>query len=719
MKKFTILALTLFLSIATTYSQSITVSFPNGGEHWINNTWSPQNIVWESDGVTNFLIEYSDDSGSSWNTIDASYSGEYNYSWTTPDIISENCLIKISDADNTATNDQSDVEFLISDESIYYAEWNTTKGIMRVQLRGDLVPTTVQNFINLSEKGFDQDLIFHRVISNFMIQDGCPLGTGYGDPGYDFDDEFHPELRHSHAGILSMANAGPNTNGSQYFITLKETNFLDDAHAVFGRIVDGMDVLYEIGEVETDGNDKPLEDIILSIDIVEENMHLEITYPADGASIINNNTINNIIDIEWESDFVLDVKVEFSENNGADWQTLTDSIPADASSLEWELPTTYPTECLIKITSLKNPTLFAVHTIPFEIRQKLVELSRFDFYENVEADVSNPNNLVMPGEVVKFRVKKKNDYAETLTETSAILSCDNLTINQNTATFNSVASGEEIWSNEVFEIVIPEDIPTLAEYILTISVADNNVDDDDWRSFITLPILDKGIFSNFYDGNFGNSQGNDNDILEEGEIIEMNFNIANKSSVLCYNPEGELTSLRSFINIWDGVEGTSGTVYNTTIYNSGNPLPSGSSLITPDNNFVFEYNSNGFYQTTMILELNAYLIEEAGATWDEGGILVKWGIPWVLNEDGSTEITEENNSEISIYPNPAKDYFTINYNNNLNKEISIFSIDGRLLLSETTSSNIHKIDCSNFKSGIYIVKINSDNEQVIRKVILN
>tara|TARA_B100000945_G_C20403145_1_gene608486 strand:+ start:844 stop:1341 length:498 start_codon:yes stop_codon:yes gene_type:complete len=118
------------------------------------------------------------------------------------------------------------------------ANIKTNKGVIKLLLFYDLVPMTVSNFVNLSNRGFYNDLCFHRVIDDFMIQGGCPLGTGTGGPGYKFDDEFHADLRHDKPGILSMANAGPNTNGSQFFITHVETPWLDNMHSVFGKILD-------------------------------------------------------------------------------------------------------------------------------------------------------------------------------------------------------------------------------------------------------------------------------------------------------------------------------------------------------------------------------------------------------------------------------------------------------------------------------------------------
>jgi len=157
------------------------------------------------------------------------------------------------------------------------AHFTTTEGNFAVQLFDDLAPKTVANFTGLAEgtiewtdprtgkKGktpYYNGTIFHRVIAGFMIQGGDPLGQGTGGPGYTFADEFDPKLRHSKAGILSMANRGPNTNGGQFFITLAATPWLDDKHSVFGEVVDGMDVVKKIGETATSKpGDRPLKPI--------------------------------------------------------------------------------------------------------------------------------------------------------------------------------------------------------------------------------------------------------------------------------------------------------------------------------------------------------------------------------------------------------------------------------------------------------------------------
>jgi peptidyl-prolyl cis-trans isomerase A (cyclophilin A) len=160
-----------------------------------------------------------------------------------------------------------------------HAHFETTLGNFVVELFDDKAPKTVANFAGLAEGSkewkhpktgekqkapFYDGVIFHRIISGFVIQGGDPLGVGHGGPGYQFEDEFHPSLRHDRAGILSMANAGPNTNGSQFFITLGPTPHLDRRHSIFGAVVEGMDVIDQIAKVKTDKNDKPVTPVVMN-----------------------------------------------------------------------------------------------------------------------------------------------------------------------------------------------------------------------------------------------------------------------------------------------------------------------------------------------------------------------------------------------------------------------------------------------------------------------
>ena len=163
------------------------------------------------------------------------------------------------------------------------AEFVTTEGSFTVKLYDEEAPNTVANFVGLAEgtkewtdprtrqkttAPYYNGIIFHRVIDGFMIQGGDPLGQGVGGPGYEFADEFHPRLRHDRAGILSMANRGPNTNGGQFFITLGPTPHLNDRHSVFGEVTSGMDIVRRIGTTPTGRQDRPVKDIqILEIKI--------------------------------------------------------------------------------------------------------------------------------------------------------------------------------------------------------------------------------------------------------------------------------------------------------------------------------------------------------------------------------------------------------------------------------------------------------------------
>jgi peptidyl-prolyl cis-trans isomerase A (cyclophilin A) len=145
------------------------------------------------------------------------------------------------------------------------AEFDTSMGYFKIELYPDKAPLTYGNFKKLVDKGFYNGLIFHRVIPNFMIQTGCPHGTGFGGPGYTIQDEFKNDLKHDSEGIVSMANTGkPNTGGSQFFITVKPTPWLDGKHTIFGKVTDGIAVVEKISQVETDRRDKPLKKVVIN-----------------------------------------------------------------------------------------------------------------------------------------------------------------------------------------------------------------------------------------------------------------------------------------------------------------------------------------------------------------------------------------------------------------------------------------------------------------------
>ena len=141
--------------------------------------------------------------------------------------------------------------------------FETSMGNFKAELFEDKAPLTTGNFIKLVEKGFYNNLVFHRVIPDFMIQGGDPKGDGTGGPGYTIKDEFGPGLKHNVTGLLSMANAGPNTGGSQFFVTVAQTPWLDGKHAIFGRVIEGYDVVEKISKVQRDGEDSPVTPIVM------------------------------------------------------------------------------------------------------------------------------------------------------------------------------------------------------------------------------------------------------------------------------------------------------------------------------------------------------------------------------------------------------------------------------------------------------------------------
>jgi len=160
-------------------------------------------------------------------------------------------------------------EMEIDPKKSYTATFKTDKGDIVIRLFADKTPKTVNNLVFLARQGFYDGTIFHRVIANFMAQGGDPTGTGMGGPGYKFGDEFHPSLKHDRPGILSMANAGPGTNGSQFFITHVATPWLDGKHSVFGEVIEGIDVLMSIPPRDPSQRGAPAVKL-LSVEITEK-----------------------------------------------------------------------------------------------------------------------------------------------------------------------------------------------------------------------------------------------------------------------------------------------------------------------------------------------------------------------------------------------------------------------------------------------------------------
>lgn len=182
---------------------------------------------------------------------------------------SQNKSQEVNQKDEQIINEGDKVKQMITLDAneILLAKFETSEGNFDIELFAREVPKTVENFVGLAMKDYYSGVIFHRVIDNFMIQGGDPTATGMGGESYwgsTFEDEFVPKLVHDVPGILSMANAGPNTNGSQFFITLVPTPWLNGRHAVFGKVISGLEIVQKIGKVQTNANDKPMKDVIIN-----------------------------------------------------------------------------------------------------------------------------------------------------------------------------------------------------------------------------------------------------------------------------------------------------------------------------------------------------------------------------------------------------------------------------------------------------------------------
>lgn len=722
MKKLFLSIVTIFILFSNIPAQEITVVFPNGGEHFTENITAPHNIIWTATGVTNFDVEYSIDNGSTWINITTNTTDNF-LNWTPPTDLSNQCLIKVTENGGTIY-DESDSVFSIVNQHNYYAEWKTSMGNYRVMLRNDFAPITSQNFMNLAERNFYDGLLFHRVIEGFMNQDGCPLGNGTGGPGYEFDDEFNDNLTYNFPGVLGMANAGPNTNGSQYFITVDEYSYGNGNYSVFGRVVDGMDVVYAINEVATDANDKPLVDVdIYSIRISEAAPELTLSYPVGAESLIENSLIN----IEWNSEYLADVMIEFSSDNGSSWETLIDSIPADFSSFEWTLPSIYSTECIIKITDL-NSTM-TVQSGLFEIRANPVKLSRIELYEGVTANPENEDNLVMIGESLRFKVKLFNNFNEDLTNVTAILTSTNpsVIISEGNILLSSLNQAEELWSDDYFEIILPSEVPNNGKIPLKISVSAENVTDVPWESKFEIPILNLFSFVTIDDDNIPDSQGNGNGNAEPGEIFEVSFPVQNKSNDTCYQVYGQLTSSVNYIDIWNNIQGTDRIVFDTTKYNNFQPILPSTSIVQPENDFVFNYTADDSYQVPLVLKINGFLHGNGGIDFETGGMKIIWGLPYSINSSlpiGINEKIQTSNSFLKILENPTKGKIKFSYIPEKNTDkfvLNIFDISGKTIYSQdikSTDNNIYQISELSLKNGIYILSIDNNGKLLTDKLIV-
>ncbi len=523
-----------------------------------------------------------------------------------------------------------------------------------------------------------------------------------------------------------MANSGPNTNGSQYYITVDEASWLDGDYTIFGRIVDGMDVVYAISEVETDAYDKPLVDVdIYSITISDYNPQLALTYPDGGKDFLE----DSIITIQWNSEYVADVKIEYSTDNGTNWNTINDSIPADFSQYEWQVPADYSELCLIKLSDVQHPETIDESDANFEIRIKPVKITRFELYEGVTPNIENEDNLIMPEKPLRFKIQFSSNYDVPLTNLTASINTANsgVSVTQNQVSLLQLNDGEKVWSDDYFEVIMPETVPVNESIVFTVSVTSDDVPDIPCKSSFSIPMLKLGNFSQAYDNNTGNSAGNGNGIAEPGETIELKMNLANTSKDTCYQVYGKLTKYHNFINIWNGIEGVSGTVYDTTMYNNFQPINPNNIMAAPKSNFVFDYNAADIYFVPLLLKVYGFINGEQGSSFEEGGIKMGWGIPYSMNDSYPVYNDETTQSEVNIVilGNPCNDKIRFLYNNYDSEGefiLNIYVLSGKKMFSENyihNNENIYQIECSEFSNALYFLVIIDGNNVYRNKVVIN
>ncbi len=236
--------------------------------------------------------------------------------------------------------------------ALHFARWSTSMGSFTAEIYDQWVPITANNFISLANSGFYNDLIFHRVVAGFVIQDGCPQGTGYGGPGYTIPDEFHPNLHHDQAGILAMAHSSaPNSAGSQYYLTLVPTPNLDGNYAIFGKVIQGLDTVLAIGQVPVDADDRPLTPVTIDTLRILDLAIMNVT-PSDSSTV----TVN----VNEPQMFV----VETVSNLPTQYDWMVDGAPA--AGMDFILETTFSTPGLHSVACVISNADWT-HTIAWNV----------------------------------------------------------------------------------------------------------------------------------------------------------------------------------------------------------------------------------------------------------------------------------------------------------------------------------------------------------------
>ena len=265
------------------------------------------------------------------------------------------------------------------------AKWYTSMGDFSVQLRGDLMPISTSNFVELTNDQFYDGFVFHRVIADFMIQDGCPLGNGTGGPGYTIDDEWNPLINFNEAGVLGMAKtSAPNSAGSQYFITVVPTTWLNEGYAAFGTVLEGMDIVNDISVVETLANDHPVVEVVIdSLRIITPQVISQ--YPVE-SEIELTDTVNGLFWVE-----------TFSDYNQFSWYVNDEMQDGDSFTFNYTFPENgeYEVKAMVEQNGFEEEIIWNVVVSALDSEEDLVLINRLD------QNIPNPFN---PSTTIKFNL---------------------------------------------------------------------------------------------------------------------------------------------------------------------------------------------------------------------------------------------------------------------------------------------------------------------------
>ncbi len=527
-------------------------------------------------------------------------------------------------------------------------------------------------------------------------------------------DEFHPDLLHDAAGIISMANDGPNTNGSQYFITLDETDWLDHVHAVFGKVTSGLAVVREIGHVQTDLNDRPLDDVVIdSGHVVSANRYINILSPVTAINEIRG--MDKII--EWESHDISDIKIEYSYDAGETWHTIVEKTAANTNQYLWEIPDETTNSAIIRITDIRNESNVGLSET-FNVIDNPLPVVKLIF--------DNNENVIGLGEKLKFKIQLINNSENSYSELQAKLYAAGsyFTILDSVVTFNNVDPAENSISIDDFEIEIGDFIVGNFEFKFECEIqAEQNL-----KSVFSIPMIQ--IFTvEIDDDELPESNGNANEVIEPNEVIQFRPLINNKTSYILNEVEGDLISEYWHVNIWNNIEGENDTIRKINRYNVidnvWTAIPSTTNNVYPEADYVFDYWFDATYSFIVNLNVSAKVEINHNYTDEEIYTVMKWNIPIELNKtspDAPVTVKPLLNEDFDmvVSPNPFQNEIYFDFRNFQNKSdhlrITFYDEIGKQVkvMSKEHPDQIVLVNTNDIPLGIYycIIELNDYKKAV-------